>query len=382
MEQDFERLFEQLPIGAVIVDRDHVMRSVNQAFAQFLGYSVEELEGMSMLDVTKSLEREELEAGIEQLFEGTRKHLELQTCYIRKDGENVWGYPVRMLHPNPASDEQDTMLMLVVDITRRRQLERQLRHTERMSAMGMLAGSIAHDFNNVLTVVSTFVSLIETQPSDSETIAEGIERIRKACQRGQDLTQQLLEFGRSESSTVEVIDLNEFIGDITRMFERILPPSIAIELHLSDSQPSVMTDEGRLHQILMNLVLNARDALKDQPSGTIVIETDSIDSAEADFPDADALDAGEYSRLRICDTGAGMAPDMISEIFDPFFTTKGEEGTGMGLTTVYGIVEEDKGYIRVDTTPGEGTCFEIFLPATEETRKESQPQDGGSRLTP
>ncbi len=379
MRDEFRRLFEELPIGATVLTPDQEILFVNSAFCNYLGYSSEELVGEPILAFTEFYDRRKLERGLEELYNGDRKYLELETSYICKDGTRVWGYPVRMLHPNPAAEERDTILMLVVDITERRRLEEQLRHTERMSALGLLAGSIAHDFNNVLTVVATFVSLLEVHPEDDVMIAEGIDKIRTSVERGKQLTQQLLEFGRRESSMVERIDINGFLEDIQSMFKRVLPANIQLELHLSDNQPQVVTDEGRMHQLLMNLVLNARDAIED--GGTISIETMSVTGADEDVPGAASLGDGEYTRIRVCDTGHGISSKLLPQVFEPYFTTKGQEGTGLGLTTVYGIVEEDKGYIRVDSREGEGTCFDIFLPASSEARRDEGPGRGSSRLT-
>lgn len=382
MRDEFRRLFNDLPIGATVLTSDQEILYANPAFADYLGYSKDELEGQSILALTKSYDRDKLQQGLEELYNNDRKYLEMETCYLRQDGETVWGYPVRMLHPNPAAEEQDTILMMVVDITERRRLEEQLRHTERMSAMGMLAGSIAHDFNNVLTVVSTFVGLLEARPDDPEIIKEGIDKIRTASERGQELTKQLLEFGRRESSSIEAIDINHFLHDIKAMFDRVLPANISLELNLSDQKPTVVTDQGRLHQVLMNLVINSRDAIDN--GGTITVETTSV-SADPDQRQAiagtDALGEGKFTRIRICDTGPGISSELVPRIFEPYFTTKGNKGTGLGLTTVYGIVEEDKGYIRVDSREGEGTCFDIFLPASHRARRSDDTPTGSSRLT-
>ena len=380
MKDAFRRLLHNLPIGAAILTPEQKIRYANPAFSEYIGYDVDELRGRSLLEFSQSYDRDRLEEGIDELFSEDRKYLELETCYVRKDGDHVWGYPVRMLHPNPASDEEDTMLMLVVDITRRRRLEERLRETERMRSLGLLAGSVAHDFNNILTVVTTFVGLLESQSYDADIIDEGIDNIRDACERGKQLTRQLMEFGRRESSTLDVIDINEFLEDLASMFERVLPRGVELELNLSEKHPTVMTDEGRLHQIVMNLILNGRDAIDE--TGTITVETAPVTADDADWLAGHDLSEGDYTRLRVCDTGPGISDELIPKIFEPYFTTKAEEGTGLGLTTVYGIVKEDKGYIRVDSNPNGGTCFDIFLPASKEGRQSDDLSTGGSRLRP
>lgn len=372
VKDEFQKLFDELPLGVVVLGRDQDIRYANASFCEFVGYDREELQGISILSITGSYDQGELDEGLRQLYAGERTHFEVETSYRRKDGKIVWGHPVRMLHPNPAIDDEDTVLMFVVDITKRRNLQQQLRHSEKMNALGMLAGSVAHDFNNVLTVIKTFVGLLEADPYDPEFIVENVDRIRRTCDRGERLARQLTEFARQESTTVEEVEINEYLINIEEMFSRLLPSTIELELSLTGENPVVNIEEDRLNQILMSLVLNARDAMESR--GTIAIDTELTTLDQADFPDTEEFVEGTYARLRICDDGAGISSDLLPHIFEPFFTTKGKAGSGMGLTTVYGIVEEDKGYIQVSSKAGEGTCFEIYLPASSGIEK----HDSGS----
>ena len=368
MRENLERLFEELPIGALLLTPDQKIRYTNGEFADFIGYQREELEGMTISELAVPNERKKLKRGIEHLYRGDHHHLELDTAYVRKDGERVWGYPVRVVYPDPTTEDMDLILMLIVDVSARHHLEIELRRSSRMNALGLLAGSIAHDFNNILTVIMTATSLLKSELDEDKTGYEFIRQIDRASKRGQNLTDQLRRFGREETEEAKVIDINEFLRDIAVMFGRLLPPTVRFELQLSAANPTVLTDEGRLHQIVMNLVLNARDAIKGR--GTVTVETMPISSEDVErFPDTEQLAPGKYTRLRICDTGEGIPAELIPEIFEPYFTTKGEEGTGIGLTTVYGLVQEDKGYLNVASSEDEGTCFEIYLPATADTRQ-------------
>ena len=367
MKQEFRDLFEELPIGAVIVDPDESIRYANDSFSKYIGYDREELQELSLSDITVSYDGDELREGLEELYEGDRKYLEMETSYLRRDGKRVWGYPVRMLHPNPADDERDTILMLIVDITERRQIEHRMRQNEKLNALGVLAGRIAHDFNNILTVVKTFVGLLEAQPNDPEFIKDSIGRIQTATERGEKLTRQLLEYGRQEDRKVKTLEINEFIRESVEFYSRLLPPTIEIEHKSDDGDILVRIGEGQLDQVLMNLMLNARDAMEDR--GKLTVETRRIHSDDPEFPRVQGLGEGEYASIRICDTGSGISPELMPRIFNPFFTTKGEEGTGVGLSTVYEIVERDRGYVRVESDPGEGSCFEVFLPTIEIPRR-------------
>ncbi len=378
MQQKTQNLLDILPIGAVVLSRSQDVVYANDAFMDFIGYSEEELRGMSIQDITDTYNREKLEKGLRELYAGERDHLELETAYLRKDGARVWGYPVRMLFPVEEFEVEDTLLMLVVDITERRKLEQHARRSERLNALGLLAASIAHDFNNLLTVIKSQASLLAAQPNNTELVTEYTERINRSCERGAELTRELVTFGVEDLSEIEKVDINAFMKDVHQVYFRLLPPTITFDLSLSERAPTVMTQRGRLHQIVTNLIINARDAMQDR--GTLSIETRLIRTGDSEFPDTDELGPGNYTLLRISDTGMGIAPENIPKIFDPFFTTKGDVGTGMGLTTVAESVARDNGYLHVEPKgPGGGACFEIYLPADSETyqaQKERRREQG------
>ena len=355
----FRKLFEELPIGVVEVTRDNCIRYANPVFQKFVGYDFEELEGMSLLKLTEYYDRNVLEDSLNELYRGETHYFEMETRYTRKDGK-VWGNPVRMIYPNLEGDRKDTVLIFVVDITERKELELEMRQREDLNALGMLAGSIAHDFNNLLTIIKSYSGLAEMQLEEPEELKTSINKIESAADRGVELTRQLLSFGRQESMEMKRVYLNDVIRPMAVMFERVLSKDVKIELNLARRSPEAIVNETHLHQVLMNLILNAQDAMEGR--GTLTIETAEISEGDPDFPKRDRPNKSDLAVLRICDDGDGVDPEVLPHIFDPFFTTKGKEGTGLGLTTVYGIVKEDKGYINVKTRPGKGTCFEIFLP--------------------
>jgi PAS domain S-box-containing protein len=249
------------------------------------------------------------------------------------------------------------------DITARRQLEEQLRQSQKMEAIGQLAGGIAHDFNNMLVVVQLCASLLAESQSESE-VREGVQQILEAAERAANLTRQLLTFSRRDVRRSTDIDLVEVTTGMIALFGRLLGEDIALETHLAPDLPLMEGDPGLMEQLLMNLAVNARDAMPD--GGRLVLRLDKVvidDDHPAVHPQASP---GWYLRLAVSDTGCGIAPEHLPRIFEPFFTTKEVgRGTGLGLATVFGIVQQHKGWIEVTSEVDRGTEFRVFLPARE-----------------
>ena len=246
----------------------------------------------------------------------------------------------------------------------RGQLEEQLRHAQKMEAIGRLSGGIAHDFNNLLTAISGYSELLMKELDGSPLKADA-EEIHNAADRAATLTGQLLAFSRRQILSPEVVVLNQRVADLSRMLNRLIGEHIAIDLRLASNLWPVRADVAHLEQALVNLALNARDAMPH--GGRLGIETANRDIGEQE---AQALEiaAGPFVELRVRDTGVGIAPDLKARIFEPFFTTKLKgAGTGLGLSMVYGFVRQSGGAIDVDSAPGEGSTFSLLLPRTEET---------------
>jgi two-component system, cell cycle sensor histidine kinase and response regulator CckA len=362
VKETFRQLLDNLPIGALVVDQSQRIIYLNRAFALFTGYEVEELQGVSLQKVTAP-PRQSVADKIERLLQHETSYFEVETRYRCKDGTFVWGSPVRMLHPHPVEEEEPSILIFVVDITERRLLAKKLRNVERMNALGLLAGGIAHDFNNLLTLIKNFGGIIKEDIGDEALRTQAIEQILKACDRGEELTQRLLAIGKPESSEITTVDLNELIEEVQFTFSRVLPTTITIDVSLDVREPQIVADGARLYQIVTNLMINARQAMNDQ--GTIRMETGLVSFDDPELADVEGLSEGTYGKIRICDSGTGISRELLPHIFKPFFTTKGDEGTGMGLSTVYDIIQEDQGYVRVESQVDQGTCFDIYLPTDE-----------------
>jgi PAS domain S-box-containing protein len=269
------------------------------------------------------------------------------------------------------------------DATIRRTLEEQLLHSQKMEAVGQLAGGIAHDFNNLLAVIQMQSSLLLEDGPQRGPVAEGLREIQSATERAANLTRQLLLFSRRQVAQPVDLDVSEVVGTMTKLLRRLLGEDVALETRFSPGLPLVHADRSMLEQVLMNLAINARDAMP--AGGRLVV---GLDALEVDAEAARlrrGVAPGPFIRLTVSDTGCGIPESHVPRIFEPFFTTKGVgKGTGLGLATVFGIVQQHQGWIEVDSLPGQGTTFSVFLPAATlpargETRSERREAvDGGT----
>jgi two-component system cell cycle sensor histidine kinase/response regulator CckA len=248
------------------------------------------------------------------------------------------------------------------DVTDQLQLEQQFRQAQKMEAVGQLAAGVAHDFNNLLTVILSYTSFVLDDTTIADEHRSGLGQVRAAAQRAASLTRQLLVFSRLQITKPESLDVGATLGSLREMLARLVPERIKLEWHCSDPLPFVVADAANLEQIVMNLIVNARDAISS--SGTIRLSLDAVTLTSADATRHPGARAGRFLRLAVSDSGKGMEPAVLARIFEPFFTTKGVgEGTGLGLSTVYGMVHQHGGWLEVASAPSRGTTFEIFFPA-------------------
>jgi two-component system, cell cycle sensor histidine kinase and response regulator CckA len=261
---------------------------------------------------------------------------------------------------------------LLKNKTQREQLEGQLRQAQKMEALGRLAGGVAHDFNNLLTVIQGHSELLLDRLRPGEALYRNSEQIRKTAYRASSLTRQLLAFSRMQVLQPKALDLNELIADMGKLLRRLIREDIEFSLRLGDSLANVKADPGQLEQVLLNLTVNASDAMP--LGGQLTIETRNIIVDLECARTRPAIEPGAYVLVSVSDTGHGMDAATKARIFEPFFTTKAPgKGTGLGLATVYGVVKQSDGFIWVESTPGNGSRFEIYLPQTPE-QGQSQPR--------
>ena len=256
------------------------------------------------------------------------------------------------------------VLAVLSDATALKKLEAQFTQSQKMQAIGQLAGGIAHDFNNLLTAISGHCDLLLLHHDRADSDYADLEQIRQNSNRAASLVNQLLAFSRKQTLKPETLDLQDVLSDLTHLLNRLVGERVTLKLAHDPLLGPIRADKRQLEQVLMNLVVNARDAMPD--GGAIRIETESRTLAEPFARDKATVPSGEYALIRVIDTGTGITPDKLPKIFEPFFTTKKVgEGTGLGLSTVYGIVKQSGGYIFVDSSQGRGTVFEIFFPVHE-----------------
>jgi signal transduction histidine kinase len=261
-------------------------------------------------------------------------------------------------------------LVLARDVTTRRHLEEQLRQSQKMEAVGRLAGGVAHDFNNLLTAILGYCQLLERQLADQESLQSDVQEIRRAGERAASLTQQLLAFSRKQVLRAALVDVNVLVADLEKMLRRMIGEDIELVTVLRDDAALVRADPNQFEQVILNLAVNARDAMPQ--GGRLTIETACVELDDAYAREHLPALPGRYVMLAVTDTGAGIDAETRTHLFEPFFTTKGVgRGTGLGLATVYGIVKQFGGYIWVYSEPGHGSTFKIYLP---EARDEREPR--------
>jgi len=287
----------------------------------------------------------------------------------RKDGAT---FPVE-ISLSPLTTEADTVIVAVRDITARRQLEDQLRQVQKMEAVGRLAGGVAHDFNNILGVILGHSQILLSGMGPNDPRRPRVDQIMSASQRAAGLTRQLLAFSRRQVFETRVLDLNQTIESVIKMLGRLIGEDVTLSFRPGESLGRVRADPTQIEQVLMNLAVNARDAMPD--GGRLVIETTTA-AIDDDYVRVHGGAApGRYLCIAVSDTGHGMSKDVQAHIFEPFFTTKEPgKGTGLGLSTVYGIVKQSEGFIYLYSEPGRGTTFKIYLPVVGgEVEKPAEP---------
>jgi len=247
------------------------------------------------------------------------------------------------------------------DITELKALEAQFRHTQKLESLGRLAAGVAHEFNNLLTVIQGYSSKLLADARDTKTLDVGLMEIRKAAEKGATLTKQLLAFSRKQSAELQLLDLNAIVADDVAMLRQLIGKKIELVINAEPSLGQVRANAGYMHQVLMNLAVNARDAMPN--GGRLVITLSNVEMGGVRPPQLQAAKPGRYVLLTVSDNGVGMSLEVQEHLFEAFFTTKeAGQGTGLGLSIVYGIVRQIGGHITVDTEPGKGATFGLFLP--------------------
>jgi len=369
-----KQIFEGSHVATIVVDPDTgKFVDLNQSAINLYGFSTrEELIGKTIKSV--SADSQLMSNPFTEFYKKIREKVmsednaSFEWRHRRPNGEE-WIGRVRLMKFNTSTGP--LIQSMVEDITEqktleveRRQLEQQLEFSQRMESIGRLAGSIAHDFNNLLTIINGYSEYMLNDSMDNPQQLEILSQINKAGVRASELTQQLLTFSRKQVIKQSPVNVEDMIRESTEIMNSALGEEIKLELDLKSSKSFVKTDPGQIQQIIINLVMNAKDAMPE--GGKLKICTDTLFLNPQNSKQLD-LHVGEYLEILVSDNGIGMDENVITHIFEPFFTTKTNTGTGLGLSTVYGIVRQTKGNIVVDSTKGVGTTFRILLPLTDET---------------
>jgi PAS domain S-box-containing protein len=377
-DAELQAVWRHAALGVALVDRDGCITRLNPAFEHLFGAANAVYTGTSLAACSHPDELDAEHLRFARLMASDEAAYQSEHRFQRHDGTTFWGRVTVSAIRGQAGQTTGAMAILE-DVSERRQAEHDLRVSEerlrraqKLEAIGRLVAGVAHNFNNLLTVTRGYAELLLARHADPDRDHKDLEEIRKAADRGATLARQLLTFGRRHDARVRHIDLNRVVADLRTMLLRVIREDIRLTLHPASQPAMVLLDPHDVEQMLLNLVINARDALP--MGGEITID---LDVGQHPLESADSSDVAvqEVVRLRVCDTGLGMTPEVRARLFEPFFTTKDVgQGTGLGLAFVDGLVRHHHGAIDVDSTPGHGTTFSIYLPvatvppATESTR--------------
>ena len=339
-----------------------VVTDWNRGAERMYGYTAEEIIGKPLITIVPPERHEEVTRILETVRRGESVRY-LESIRVAKDGKlvNV------SITVSPIHDSAGNIIgasTIARNITEQRRAEDQLRQAQKMEAIGRLAGGVAHDFNNILGIIVACAELLRDRVSAIPGLSQYVENIHKASDRGASLTRQLLAFSRKRPSSPIVMDLNERLRDTAKLLRPLMGDDVEVTLVNRSAATLIEADPGQIDQIVMNLAVNARDAMP--KGGKLILETSTISFDDAFARQHPPMRPGDYVLLAVSDSGFGMEQDIVSRIFEPFFTTKEVgKGTGLGLSTVYGIVQQSGGHIFVYSEPGRGTTFKVYLPSAE-----------------
>jgi two-component system, cell cycle sensor histidine kinase and response regulator CckA len=365
-EVKYRNVIENSLVGFYIV-QDNLFRFVSKRWCEISGYTREEaVDKFGPLDSVIPEDRKLVEENLRKRLTGEADHLEYEFRIIRKDGKTI---AVKVLGSGIVYNGRAAATGTIIDITKERTLEAQLRQAQKMEAIGTLAGGIAHDFNNLLTVLSGYGTLLQNGIDKTNPLRMYVDQIVSASMKAANLTQGLLAFSRQQPITLTPTDLNSLVKGTEKLLKRLLTEDITLQTVLTPDNITVLADGTQIDQILFNLATNARDAMP--KGGTLTIETSLVNWDSESVRIQGFGKEGRYVLLSVSDTGRGMDEATKEKIFDPFFTTKEVgKGTGLGLSTVYGIVKQHRGYVAVYSEKGKGTSFHIYLPARAARQQE------------
>jgi two-component system cell cycle sensor histidine kinase/response regulator CckA len=371
-----EALLDSLPGIFFLVDEEGKFLRWNRSLVRTLGYSADELAQLPAVDLFAPEDRGLVEAGLRRVLDTGAATLEVDL--LSKEGAQT---PYFLTGSRFVVAGKACCIATGIDVSARKLLEAELAQAQRIEAIGRLAGGVAHDFNNFVGVILGYGELAQVELGTDHAAREDVDEMVKAAQRAAELTRQLQAFSRKQVMQPTSLDLNVLVADADRILGRLIGESIRLVVRMAPDLGCVMADPGQIERVILNLALNARDAMPH--GGTLSLETANADLRQEYIAGHPMVVPGPYVMLAISDSGVGMSLETQSRIFDPFFTTKGPSGgTGLGLATVYGIVKQSGGYVWVYSEPGKGTTFRIYLPRVDHVPEPVRPAAPAPALLP
>ncbi len=356
-EERYREIVETTSEGVVVLDGDGRIGYTNGRFAEMVGRPPSDLPGAPMLELVATADRSVAGQALSEVRDSGATHFEVGLH--ASGGRAVWARIALTARVGDAGEPIGALAM-VADVTEQKSMEAQLHQAQKLEAVGQLAGGLAHDFNNLLTVIDGYAALLVAEADEST--AGDLLMIRDAASRASALTRQLLTFSRAQTARPQVVDVTDLVAGVEVLLRRLIRENVDLVVPPAATPVLVRVDPGQLEQVLVNLAINARDAMPD--GGVLTIGTDRIVLDDGRAGEL-TVEPGDYVLITVTDTGCGMTAEVAARAFEPFFTTKGQgEGTGLGLSTVYGIVTRAGGQVRVESRPGAGSTFEVCLPAT------------------
>lgn len=365
-EDRFQRFFDEAPVGIALIGSDGNIDDCNEALTQFLDRRESELINKPLEDIVAEQDRAASRMALEQVGRGRKGSIApIEVRLIAKDHIVTVN-----LYARKFKDSDKTVLHFI-DVTQRKTLEEQFVQSQKMQAIGQLAGGIAHDFNNLLTAMIGFCDLLLIRHKPGDPSFSDIMQIKQNANRAANLVRQLLAFSRQQTLRPKVQDVTDILTELSHLMRRLLGTNIEMDVYHGQNLGFIKVDEGQMEQVLINLAVNARDAM--EGGGRLRIATSVYTNSEPVKLLEDEMPPGKWVAIEVRDTGCGIPPDILKRIFEPFFTTKDVgQGTGLGLATVYGIIRQTGGYLHVETKVNEGTAFIIYLPRLSESEAEQE----------
>lgn len=360
-EDRFQRFFEEAPLGIALVDRNGQITECNDSFAQMLNRPMQSLLGTALMELLTEPSQGKAESVFSRVRSGQKQD---GAAEIEFAGPAPDKSIVTQMYASPFMGENGVVLHFI-NVTERKNLEAQFTQSQKMQAVGQLAGGIAHDFNNLLTAMIGFCDLLLMRHRAGDPSFADIMQIKQNANRAANLVRQLLAFSRQQTLQPKVMDVTDVITDVSHLLRRLIGAGIELKINHERDLGLVKVDQGQMEQVLVNLAVNARDAMGN--TGTLTIKTRNfINKQKRPMVGTDEMPPGEWVAVDVTDTGTGIPPEVVARIFDPFFSTKPlGQGTGLGLSTVYGIIRQSGGYVGVETKVGRGTTFSIYMPRAE-----------------